>query len=345
MVPESGAKTPPVDLAGLEDALRTDAHSFDFFQAVRILRLLHPEKAGVGDFALPRDEVVRFTANPNLGFPAGEIQDVHREEDLQPWMEVNFFGLVGNQGVLPLHYSRLVSSLGREGPNPLRAFLDIFQHRLTSLFYRAMEKGRFYVPFERGETDPVSSRLLELIGLRNETLWGRMSIPDHEFLFYAGLLGLHQRNAAALQRIIQDYLGVPTEIEQFVGGWYPLSEDSQVRLDDEFDDFSPRLGEETVVGDEFWDPQARVRIKIGPLNRQRYDDFLPGGQSHEALRALTTFFSDGQFDFDVQLVLAKEDVPPVVLGGDADAEAPLGWCTWIRTRPFDRDADQTTLSL
>ena len=345
MATESRTKTTPLELRELEEALRTDAPSFDFFQAVRLMRLLRPQQEGVGAFAIPSEEAVRFSTNPSLAFPPGEVQDLAWEEDDQPKLEVNFFGLVGNQGVLPLHYSRQVRAMDRGDSNPLRAFLDIFQHRLVSLFYRAMEKGRFYALFERGEKDPVSSRLFELIGLQNRKLRGRLAVPDDDLLFYSGLLGLQQRNAASLQRILEDFFQVPAEIEQFVGGWYALSEESQVCLDDEFDEFSPRLGEQTVVGDEFWDPQARVRVKIGPLPRARYDDFLPGGESHEALKTLTTFFSDDQFDFDVQLILTKEDVPPVVLGAEGADATPLGWCTWIQTRPFDRDADETTLTL
>ena len=84
-------------------------------------------------------------------------------------------------------------------------------------------------------------------------------------------------------------------------------------MDDEGEEASPRLGEHTVVGDEIWDPQARVRLRIGPLSREKYEEFLPGGQAHKTLKALTSFFGDGQFDFEAQLVLKKEHVPPVVL--------------------------------
>jgi type VI secretion system protein ImpH len=345
MASQGRSDTAPIRSDDLVEELRRDAPSFDFFQAVRVLLYQAPDRGGVGGFTLPSDEPVRFSTNPSLGFPAGEIQELEEEHGHQPRMTVNFMGLLGNSGVLPYHYSRQVMAEGRRGRGPLRDFLDIFQHRLVSLFYKAWEKARFFIPFERGEPDPVSARLFDLVGLRDEKLRGRLEVPDQDLLFYAGLIGVRQRNAASMERIIEDYLQVPAQVQQFVGSWYPLSEDSQCRLDDEVDEMTPGLGEHTVVGDEIWDPQARVRLRIGPLSRDRYGDFLPGGRDHGILKTLTTFFSDGQFDFEAQLVLRKDDVPPVVLGGEEDIGTPLGYSTWLRTRPFSRDADETTLIL
>jgi predicted component of type VI protein secretion system len=50
---------------------------------------------------------------------------------------------------------------------------------------------------------------------------------------------------------------------------------------------------------------------------------------------------------ELQLVLAREDVPACVLGADdeEDGLAPLGWCTWLRTGSMDRDPDETVLTL
>ncbi len=58
--------------------LKEHIHSFRFFQAVRLLQHASPERAPVGLFGHPADEVVRFGANPDLAFPAGEIQDLDR---------------------------------------------------------------------------------------------------------------------------------------------------------------------------------------------------------------------------------------------------------------------------
>ncbi|HEX3866011.1 MAG TPA: type VI secretion system baseplate subunit TssG, partial [Gemmatimonadaceae bacterium] len=104
------------------------------------------------------------------------------------------------------------------------------------------------------------------------------------------------------------------------------------------------LGFGAVAGDEVWDQQGRVRLRIGPLARDQYDQFLPGGRSFDALRALTRFFGNDQFDFEVQLVLAREDAPAFRLDGD-DTPLPLGWCTWLRTSPLDRDPDDARFLL
>lgn len=47
---------------------------------------------------------------------------------------------------------------------------------------------------------------------------------------------------------------------------------------------------------------------------------------------------DPGLDFDVQVLLRKEDVPEARLGADAPA---LGWNAWLRQLPAERDADQS----
>lgn len=345
MATESGIPDARVESAAERD-LREDPQSFGFFQAVRLLQRLDRERRPIGGFAHPSEEVVRLSSNPDLGFPAGEIQDLRYDAGDAGRMQVNFMGLVGSQGVLPTHYSQLVRSERREEARPLGDFLDMFQHRMLSLFYAAWERAHFYVPFERGESNLVSRHLLDLVGLGARPLRRRMQVRDDALLFYCGLLGMRQRGAIALEQLLADYFQAPVNVEQFVGGWYGLSTSSRCRVDDEPSDESPALGAGAVVGDEVWDPQARVRVRIGPLSRERYDRFLPGGSAHAALKSIVEFFSDGQLDYELQLVLERDDVPGIVLGEETEEEAaPLGWCTWIRTRPFVEDADQTTLAL
>jgi type VI secretion system protein ImpH len=225
---------------------------------------------------------------------------------------------------------------------------------MISFLYRAWGKSRAAMAFERdrpaaGESqapgrDWLTRHLLDLVGLGTPGLQGRLRLPDESLLYYAGLLALPSRPAAALEQLVADHFDVHAEVEQFVGAWYPLDRAAQSALGDDAG-LSLQLGAGAVAGDEVWDQQGRVRVRIGPLARARYDQFLPGGESHDALRALTRFFVDDQLDVEIQLVLARDDVPPVRLGDDSGVPLPLGWCTWLRTAPLDRDPDDAVFTL
>jgi len=343
------SRTPPPGLTAeeWERALEGDPQSFAFFQAVRLLQRELSDRRKIGEFADPSEEAVRFSVNSGLGFPVGDIHDIRFSPDGPPKMSVNFMGLIGHMGVLPMHYSLLVDHQAEaEGdPEAYKDFLDIFQHRMLSLFYTAWERARFYVPFERGEDDKISARLLDLLGLGSADLRHSAHVRTETLLFYCGLLGMHQRSAVSLEQLLEDFFGIPAEVTQFQGKWYSLSESSQCRIDDDEGVAAGGLGEGTVVGDEVWDPQALVRIRLGPLSREQYDDFLPGGTAYETLQEITRFFSDGQFDFEVQLILNRDEVPGVVLGSDEKGLPPLGWSTWLSTKARPEHGDETILSI
>jgi type VI secretion system protein ImpH len=258
-------------------------------------------------------------------------------------MSVNFFGLTGPQGVLPYHYSLLIIERLRSRDSALAAFLDIFHHRILSLFYRAWEKNQPTVTSEKQRDDRIGEHLLDLIGESvNPSAPGPTPL-QRMLLFYPGLLGAQPRSAIGLEQLIEDVFDVPVTIEQFVGGWYPLAAREQCALGEEEEDVSAQLGLGVVVGDEVWDQQTRVRIRIGPLDTHKYAEFLPTGSAHELLRRLVRFYSRDAFDFEVQLVLERDAVAGCVLGDDT--VAPLGWATWIRTGEFSRDPDDTVLQL
>ncbi len=341
MAAESRVEDAAVEQPLLEAALSDEPTGFSFFQAVRLLERLAPDRVAVGHFGDPAQEAVRFSVPPSIAFPPSEIQALDVRSHGPAAMSVNFMGLTGPQGVLPLYYTLFVAERVRERDPAIKAFLDIFHHRMTSLFYRAWEKQRFAIAYERDRRDRVTEHLLDLVGLGAAAHQDKFPFRDESLLFYAGLLAPQPRSAAALRQMLEDYFRVPVVIEEFVGAWYPLSTGSQCAIDD---DGGGRLGMGAVAGDEIWDQQGRVRIKLGPMPRTAYDAFLPGGSAYEPLRALTRFFSDDQFGFEVQLVLAGEDVPACILGSEA-TPVPLGHCSWIRTMPFSHDADQTILTL
>lgn len=340
------SRTSDIDLKDeeIERKLREQPYRFEFFQAVHLLERLFPQRKPVGLFKKPSEEVAQFGSHATLSFPASQIQAIDWQEGNAPKLTVNFMGLTGPMGVLPLYYTELVANRIRSGDRGLRDFLDLFNHRMISLFYRAWEKYRFVIAYERGDRDRFTHYLKDLIGLGTASLEDRQALPDDSLLYYAGLLAQKPRSATALQQILSDYFEVPVEIEQFAGAWYRLETGSQCQFMDE-GNISEELGGGAVVGNEVWTQESRVRIKMGPLALSQYLDFLPSGSAFEPLRALTKFFSNGEIDFEVQLILKREDVPPCELGADGDAAPRLGWVTWAKTASKEADAGDTILSL
>jgi type VI secretion system protein ImpH len=335
---------PEKQICEVEEKLRREPYSFDFFQAVRLLERFCPERTPVGQFAHPEHEVARFGAHPSLAFPASQIQAAEWSEDSPVKMTVNFMGLTGPEGVLPNPYTTLIIERLRDSDQSLRDFLDLFNHRIISLFYRAWRKYRLDVASEQGERDRFSRQLLSFLGLGTEGMHDRQVISDDSLVYYAGLLAQRPRSAQALKQILSDYFDVPVMIEQFSGGWYRLDPETQCQLAEECLD-SGELGISAVVGDEMWNQQSRVQIVLGPLSLERYADFLPGGQSFDPLRAWVKFFSNDEWDFEVRLILAREDVPACTLGADGVSGPQLGWVSWVKSKSFDRDPGDTVLAL
>ncbi len=344
MATTGGPSHPDVEVSTVERELREEPCLFEFFQAVRLLERLFPDKSPVGRFNPPSKEVVRFVANSTLVFPASEVQALQWPKDSPGRMKVNFMGLTGPEGVMPLYYTSLLAERTRAGDTSAVDFFDIFNHRIISLFYLAWEKYRFSVAYEREGLDPFSHHLMDLIGMGTPGLQNRLPVLDDSLLYYSGLLAQRPRSAAALRNLLSDYFEVPIEVEQFAGGWYRLDRPTQTQLLGGFSE-SEQLGFGAVVGDEVWDQTARVRIKIGPVSLEKYQDFLPRGSAFEPLKALTTFFCNGEFDFEIQLILDHREVPPCELGDEREDAPQLGWHTYIKTRPMEVDASETILQL
>jgi type VI secretion system protein ImpH len=345
MASESGRKADPVAQPLVEEQLRNEPWAFDFFQAVRLLTLLQADRAPIGEFARPHEEAVRIGSHASLSFPASEIQSLKWDQETPPFVRVNFWGLIGPLGVLPSPYTELVAERRRSRDSALGDFLDIFHHRMASLFYKAWEKSHFTIGFERHNDEPLTRSLFALVGLGTPGLRDRQTIADETFLFYSGLYGMATRPAVALEAILSDYFDVRVKIEQFVGVWRHLDE-----ADCSFLDSGPvenyQLGRGAVVGDEVWDRHSRARIQIGPLPVDRYLDFLPDGSAYEPLRALTKAYCGADTEFEVQLILEREQVPACQLSETGPGGPRLGWLTWLKSKPeIGRDPGDTVLLL
>jgi len=254
-------------------------------------------------------------------------------------MQVSFLGLLGPNGPLPLHLTEYARDRLRNHSDPtLVRFLDIFHHRLLSLFYRAWARSQPSVSLDRPQEDSFGHYLGAFGGLGMDSLRGRDSVPDYAKIAFTGLFARQVRNAEALEVMLASFFRVSVRIEQCIGHWLPLPHDAQTRLGRR--EATAQLGVSAVAGESMWDVQSKFRVVLGPLSLKDHARFLPGKPSLQRLADWIRNYFGYEYDWDLRLILKAEEVPGLTLGGGAS----LGWTSWLGTRQGGTDAGDLQLS-
>jgi type VI secretion system protein ImpH len=329
--------------SSLAEVLHNEPYAFDFFQTVRLMLRLRPDRSPIGLAARPEKEVVRVHSRLTLEFPASAIHDLkaHPENGQPPDLTVAFMGLTGTQGVLPQFYTEWMLLRETHKDSAMAAFFDLFNHRWISLMYRAWEKFRLPIAFERlslGQKRGVriARNVFDLVGLGTQGLENRLEVSDSTLVYYAGLIAQRSRSAPSLRGLLRDYFQVPVQIVQFIGNWYELGEGDRCFLN------SPglhnQLGVGAVIGDAVWDSQGHFEVRIGPIGYQDFRNFLPDGRAAHQLCELIRIFAGPVMGFRMRLVLRGDELPASRLGDDSMAPR-LGWDLWLDPADRFQEAD------
>jgi type VI secretion system protein ImpH len=333
--------------------LQSSPHEYQFVQALRLLErsamaegdnVYAQSKKPVARFIPPAMETVRFHANNSLGFPSAEINSLSKspaEENEQWHMKVNMIGLTGAMGVLPFHYTETIQERHRLKDKSISTFFDLFNHRIISLFYQASVKYNLPIEYERKKLLPNNNQeresqtqlLLSLIGLGTKGLTNRQYTNDESLLYYSGLYNQQIRTCGNLKQILRNHFNIPVEIKEFVGQWQELIDDVRTRLPS----ISLRngrnncLGKSVMLGYRGWFSQGKIRIILGPLNKQNMTAFAPGTKTLKALNEIVRFYTRLDVDYDFVIRVNRADIPDKI---KLDKHTPsiMGWNTWLSSK-------------
>ncbi len=191
-----------------------------------------------------------------------------------PRLIQRFFGCLGPQGPLPLHLTDYAfSRIQHHGDHTFSRFLDVFHHRMTTLFYLAWARVRPTVNFDLGSKDRFGEYVSSSFGLGMTSLMSRDAVPDQAKRHFAGLLSCQTKHAEGLLAILQAYFQLPVDLETWVGQWIELPEDCQCRMGTQFG--SGQLGQTLAIGSHVWDCQQKFRVIFGPLDLDEFHRMLP----------------------------------------------------------------------
>jgi type VI secretion system protein ImpH len=322
------------------EGLFEEGHRFTFLQAVRLLEELYDERTPPGEGVDPQREVVRFRHAVRMDFPAGDVEQVRPASKGEPAeMVVNVLGLAGALGPLPPAVTELIVERSFRKDTAFRDFLDIFNHRLVSLLYRARKKYRPAIDPKAPDRGRVATVLFSFIGLATPHLLGRMDMRDRALLPYAGLLVDRYRSTPGLVRLLEDYFGVPVDIVQFTGRWDAIEDDDATRIGDSGQ--NRILGQGAILGRRIWSDDSSFQVQLGTLTFHQFLSFLPNGRAYHALIAAIRFYVREELAFTIGLTLAAGEVPALRLG---TAEGVfLGWTSWLKRRPSVANDSQVRL--
>ncbi|MBV8378084.1 MAG: type VI secretion system baseplate subunit TssG [Verrucomicrobia bacterium] len=316
-----------------EMALRP--HEFNFFQAVRRLESEHMAWPRVGTSIRLEEDYLRFCQIPSLAFAPSSIENVAPVGSVLR-MYVNFLGMFGPNGPLPQQLTDFARDRLRNAHDPtLVRFMDIFHHRMLSFFYRAWASNEKSVDFDRPSGARYFDYFGSFFGIGTPSLQGRDSVPDWTKVHFAGRLSAQTRNAEGLEAILADFFRIPTEIREFAGYWMRIPDENRCRLGESPETGS--LGINAVVGERKYEVQLKFRIRMGPMELVDLKRLVPIGDSFRRLKDWVLNYANHEFYWDLQCVVKASAVPAISLGQGA----MLGWTTWLKSKPFTRDPDDT----
>ena len=319
----------------LTRAIEKEGHRFSFFQVVRLLQQAFPDRARLGGQGPAARELLRLRPALDLAFAPSDVREVRRasspEGEPRYEVTVTFMGLYGAVSPLPSYFTEelIRQEEDEEGERQglARGVLDLFHHRILSLFYRAWEKYRLAAQFEAGGADPLSRKLMALLGV--DRLPESHRVAAVRLLGMAGVLTRNPKCAGAVAAMLNDYFEGPEfEVDPCVPRRVPIPPEQENRLGRS----NCRLGSDLTLGDRVLDRSGTFRIRISALGLPDFLGFLPGGDRLAELRELVDLVNTDGLDYEIELRLRREEVPELRLSGET---ARLGWLTWLGGRTED----------
>ncbi|EPG38560.1 type VI secretion system baseplate subunit TssG [Acinetobacter colistiniresistens] len=293
------------------DQVFKKAGSFEFVQSTRLLRHLPVAKRQQdwsNDF--------QFDTSFSLSFPATEIEALSYQEERIHLTNL-VVGLTGTQGALPYTYTNKLKQSSRQQRLEIKAFLGLFNHKLTTKYVDASIAYNLPIRYEIEQENHYLDILHALNGyIRSQH---EQHDLDEYFAEFSGLMQGQNNTAHALKTVLGCVFDTQVHIQEFIKERFQLGDEQKTCLGGN----NPSLlGINTFCGDTVQQIDGKIEIQIGPLSREQYLAFLPDQPLNKKLKHLVQTWCSPTLFIDVRLILDKEEVRPICL--DSAQEIGLG---------------------
>ncbi|WP_191832034.1 type VI secretion system baseplate subunit TssG [Pseudomonas fluorescens] len=297
---------------GLLEALQGRVAEANLFRFCQLLEQALPDLPPLGSTTRPADDAVRFRPDPGMGFPASELRaiEIDAQQPQRPaTVRTRLLGLYGVDSPLPTAYLDDIAQR-REGHEALEQFLDIFNHRLFTQFYRIWRKYSYPATFEAGGSDQTSQCLLGLIGLGIPGTASHIGTPVSRFLALLSVMRLPTRNAEGVIALVK--LLAPNTHVRVTPHWpqdVALAQPASLSLR-----HPVSLSQGTPLGSTGRDANSQLHLALFTEDHTEARGWLPNGQLHRDLLVLLRVYLGWRCTAKLQLSLPRRSLPSPVLG-------------------------------
>ncbi|MBE9551386.1 MAG: type VI secretion system baseplate subunit TssG [Proteobacteria bacterium] len=306
--------------------LLKEGHAFSLFQVMRLLRSFgSPSSESEQSAESGEAEHIRIRPKLSLAFPPADVDRIEEINDEEPHFLVTAtpLGLYGASSPLPTFYTEDLMDEAAADKSVSREFVDIFNHRLFLLLFKAWTKYRQLLQVVEEKNEEHFVKLFSLLGIGETPL--REDVPGaYGLLRYMGLFTQFPRSAVGLRTLLQDAFGeIRVSVLPCIDRMAAIPEDQILFLGTS----GCTLGEDSFVGQEIEDRMGKFRLKVGPLKRDQFQALLPGTEGCAKLAFLTKFYVVDSLEYDLVVTLAEREAKSACLG--ASEWSRLGLDTWI----------------
>lgn len=296
----------------LIEALQANLPKANFYRFCQLLEFAQPSAAPLGATLTPKDDPVRFRPHPGMGFPVSELKRVEWDEqhpERPPTIRTTFLGLYGVDSPLPTSYLDDIAQR-REGHEALEAFLDIFNHRILTQFYRIWRKYSYPASFEAGGRDNTSQCLLGLIGLGVPGAAKHIATPISRFLALLSTMRMPTRTAEGIVSLVK-LLSPETHAE--VRAHYPqrVAIRQRVSLGGKR---AVNLSQRQVLGKSAIDANSQLELTLYPATPEQAKAWMENGQLHSDLLVLLRVYLGWRCTARLRLRVPRSALPSAMLG-------------------------------
>lgn len=313
------------------------AHLFNFYRFCQLVEQLSPGKPPLGSTFSPKQDAVRFRPHPGMGFPVSTLKAVDTDPDhpeQPPTVRTTFMGLYGVDSPLPTSYIDDIAQR-RDGHEALEAFLDIFNHRMMTQFYRIWRKYNYPATFEAGGTDKTSRSLMALTGITHGPT------PTSRLLALLQPLMRTTRTAEGIASVIKTQ-APQTQVTVNPHQVITMPSGSQQAR---FSLTQPQyLGEHLVLGSEAEDANYRIGVALYTEDPAEAKGWLPGGQLGEDVFSLLGIYLGCDYDASLTLTIPMS-LAPVPRLGDPFLLSGYNVVLGLREDNLDEMPRQVTMNL